>query len=257
MRHCEHIKPDGEFCGAPALRGRDYCHWHLTCVARRLRAEKQEATQDHTPLQLPPLEDANSIQVSLMMVIDAMLRNRISPKMSGQPLYALQIASSNLNQGVDFRPGKKVQCNQYDRLEEDFDIAEHAAELKTTELPPPMRHADVCMGSPDDPWIDRFGAVHDPATEPQEPNWKTEEYLSDTLLAASQTDDPQCRRDLVLSYLQCAPEAPRKRGAPPPARRFCSECTSRRPRGRGEGSSRIDAPRPEMGIPTMSRGKGC
>ena len=235
MRHCEHIKPDGEFCGAPALRGRDYCHWHLICLARRVRAEKEEATQQHTPLQLPPLEDANSIQLSLMMVIDAMLRNRIGPKMSGQLLYALQIASSNLNQGVDFRPGKKVQCNQYDRLEEDFDIAEYAAELKTTELPPPVRHADLCMGSPDDPWIDRFGAVHDPATEPQEPNWNTEEYLRDTLLAASQTDDPQCRRDLVLSYLQWAPEAPAQAGRAATPQKVLFGVPQPPAKGEGEG----------------------
>ncbi len=49
MRNCEYLKPNGEFCGSPALRGRDHCHWHLICVARRLRAEKQEATQDRTP----------------------------------------------------------------------------------------------------------------------------------------------------------------------------------------------------------------
>jgi hypothetical protein len=84
MRTCDYLKPNGSFCGSPALRGRDYCHWHLTCVARRLRAEKQEATQDRTPLVLPPLEDANSIQLAVMMVMDAMLRNRIAPKMSGQ-----------------------------------------------------------------------------------------------------------------------------------------------------------------------------
>src|SRR5208283_199630 len=132
MRNCEYLKPNGEFCGSPALRGRDYCHWHLTCVARRLSAEKQEATQDRTPLELPPLEDANSVQLAVMMVIDAMLHNRVSPRMSGHLLYALQIASSNLKQGVDFHPAKlqdadgktmtPVRCTQYDALEADFDI---------------------------------------------------------------------------------------------------------------------------------------
>lgn len=151
-----------------------------------------------------------------MMVADALLRQRITRKDAGLLLYALQIASSNLNQGVDFTPGRAVHRNQYDRLEEDFDIAEHVEELKTTVLPPPMRAADVCVGSPDDPWIDRFGEVHVPSAETVG-EIHEEEHLRDTLLAASQTDDPQYRRDLVLSYLQRAPEAPAKAGlaAPP------------------------------------------
>ena len=230
MRTCEYVKPNGEFCGSPATRGRDYCHWHLTCIARRLRAEKQEATQDRTPLHLPPLEDANSVQLAVMMVADAMLRNRIGPRMSGQLLYALQIASSNLKQGVDFHPAKEcdregrtlqqtpVRCTQYDRLEEDFDLAEHAEELKSTQLPPPERHADDCPGSADNPWIDRYGAVHDPNSEAKDTG-VTDEDLRDTLLEASRTEDPQYRRDLVLAYLQYAPEAPSQAGRAAPSQK--------------------------------------
>lgn len=143
MRHCEYIKPNGNFCGSPALRGRDYCYWHLTHLARRLRAEKQEATADSTPLELPPLEDANSVQLAIIMVMDAMLHDRIGPKKSGQLLYALQLASSNLKQGVCFQPGKQanpdadekpepepaVLCSSYDSLEADYDIQEHAEQL--------------------------------------------------------------------------------------------------------------------------------
>jgi len=147
MRNCEYAKPNGEFCGTPALRGRDYCYWHLTCVARRLRAEKQQATADNTPLELPPLEDANSVQLAIMMVADAMLRNRIGPRMSGQLLYLLQLASSNLKQGVCFHPAQKAsdadrkteevtRCSSYDSLEADYDIQEHAGQLKASEANP-------------------------------------------------------------------------------------------------------------------------
>ncbi len=215
MRNCEYLKPNGEFCGSPALRGRDYCHWHLICVARRLRAEKQEATQDRTPLELPPLEDANSVQLAVMMVIDAMLRQRIGPRMSGQLLYALQIASSNLKQGVCFQPakaqseeGKPVRCTQYDALEADFDIAEHAEQLKSTELPMPVR-AD--SGSPDNPWVARYGAVNAPGIT--SPGTRVlDDLVRDTLLEASRTQSPQLRRDLVLAYLEHAPEAPAHAG---------------------------------------------
>lgn len=146
MRHCDYVKPNGEFCGTPPLQGRDYCHWHLSCVGRRVKADKQEVTLEYTvaPLDLPPLEDANSVQVAIMQVMDALLRHRIGPKISGQLLYALQIASSNLKLGVNFKPGAAVQtdetqpqpkpavlCTAYESFEEDYNIADRAAELRT------------------------------------------------------------------------------------------------------------------------------
>jgi len=173
MRNCEYIKPNGEFCGSPALRGRDYCHWHLTCIARRLRAEKQEATADRTPLELPPLEDANSIQLAIMTVTDAMLRNRVGPRMSGQLLYALQLASSNLKQGVCFQPGKQAaegqqkaqevtRCSSYDSLEADYDIREHAEQLKAAN---------------EDDRVDAAGAAEQEEPEEQEELSEVEQFI--------------------------------------------------------------------------------
>ncbi len=143
---CDYVKPNGEFCGSMALHGRAYCHWHLTCVGRRVKADKQEVTLDYmaAPLDLPPLEDANSIQVAIMQVMDALMRQRIGPKISGQLLYALQIASSNLKLGVNFKPGVTAQtedsqpkeeaivCTAYESFEEDYNIVERSEELRTT-----------------------------------------------------------------------------------------------------------------------------
>jgi hypothetical protein len=220
MHHCEYIKPNGEFCGTPALRGRDYCHWHLIFIARRLRTEKQEATADSTPLELPPLEDANSVQLAIMMVVDAILHDRIGPRKSGQVLYALQLAGNNLKQGVCFQPApeampeatalriKPVRCSQYDQLELDFDIVEHAEQLKSTApLPEPERNADPASN----PWIGRYGAAPD-LRDTSEEYKQLDKGLRDFLLEAGRTEDPQHRRDLVLAYLQCAPEAPSQAG---------------------------------------------
>jgi len=144
MRHCEYVQPNGRFCGSPALRGRDYCYWHLTCVARRARVEKQQATCDPTPPELPPLEDANSIQLAIMTVMDAILHDRIGPRKANQLLYALQLASNNLKQGVNLQPVKQtaaenedenetedvVLCSSYDSLEADYGIQEHGEQLQ-------------------------------------------------------------------------------------------------------------------------------
>jgi hypothetical protein len=51
----------------------------------------------HAPieLELPPVEDAESIQVSISLLIAALARNRIDPKRASVLLYAFQLASSN------------------------------------------------------------------------------------------------------------------------------------------------------------------
>jgi len=161
-RQCEHIKSNGEFCGSPALRGRNYCYFHLTHIGRRLRAERQSQqsqvsvqTPDANPsassgqalghqpanlgdvgaaLSLPPLEDANSIQIALMQVIDAILHNRLDSKRAGLVLYALQTASSNLANGAHFGQMRGATvAGRYDDFEQDFELGEDAPELKVDE----------------------------------------------------------------------------------------------------------------------------
>lgn len=132
-RQCEHIKANGEFCGSPALRGRNYCYFHLTHIGRRLRAQRlsQRTPEAPLPLELPPLEDADSIQIALMQVIDAVLNNRLDNKRAGLVLYALQTASSNLARGGDFThaDGATV-AGRYDSFEHDYELGDDLPELK-------------------------------------------------------------------------------------------------------------------------------
>jgi hypothetical protein len=164
-RQCEHVKSNGEFCGSPALRGRNYCYFHLTHIGRRLRAERQfqqsqvsvqgpdanpsassgqalghqqAAEAQVAALELPPLEDANSIQIALMQVIDAILHNRLDNKRAGLVLYALQTASSNLGNGAHFGHMRGASmAGRYDHFEHDFELGEDAPELKVDEAEEP------------------------------------------------------------------------------------------------------------------------
>ena len=140
-RQCKHVKSNGEFCGSPALRGRSYCYFHLTNIGRRLRAGRNHARAQAkspenavVPLNLPPFEDADSIQISLMQVVDALLHNRIDSRRAGLVLYALQTASSNLARGANFecRSGAAV-AGRYDDFEEDYELGEDVPGLKTDE----------------------------------------------------------------------------------------------------------------------------
>lgn len=131
-RICEHVKPNGTFCGSPALRGRDYCFFHLNCLGRKLQRQKAAQLGDATPLELPPLENADAIQVALMQVTQAILDGRLDRKRAGLVLYALQTASSNLRY-TKFGEvaNRETVCRDYDSLEEDYEIVEYAPELRT------------------------------------------------------------------------------------------------------------------------------
>jgi hypothetical protein len=94
---CQHLKVNGTQCGSPALTRNRFCFFHkrfqdqrVTISATRRRAR---ATFD-----LPVLEDANAIQVSLMQTMRLLVSGQIDPKIAGLLLYALQTASVNLRQ---------------------------------------------------------------------------------------------------------------------------------------------------------------
>jgi hypothetical protein len=96
---CQHIKMNGTQCGSPALRWRRLCFFH-----DRIKRERAKIAADMTAqrrFDLPLLEDANSVQVSLMKVIQMLGSGRMDHRTAGLMLYALQTASINLR-NADF-----------------------------------------------------------------------------------------------------------------------------------------------------------
>jgi len=96
---CEHIKANGLRCGSPALRQRRYCYFHF--CAHDLRRRRRQ--HPNAPFVLPLLEDANSIQMAIQQVAEAVLEERIDNKRAGLVLFALQTAACNLK-NTDFEP---------------------------------------------------------------------------------------------------------------------------------------------------------
>jgi hypothetical protein len=91
---CQHIKVNGTQCGSPRLRNRRYCFFH-----DRIRREQAIIAADASAQRkfaLPLLEDANSVQVALMKVIQMLASGTVDHKTAGLILYALQTASANL-----------------------------------------------------------------------------------------------------------------------------------------------------------------
>ena len=129
-RHCEHVKANGHFCGSPAMRGRNYCFFHINYIGHRLRLERYASYGLQTPpIELPLLEDAASIQLALMQVTEALLNGTLDAKRGGLVLYALQTASSNLRNIAKAATEEApiAVCDRYDSFEQDYELDQRAS----------------------------------------------------------------------------------------------------------------------------------
>jgi hypothetical protein len=89
-RICSHIKINGVRCGSPALRGEVFCYFHQ----RLIRGVRTPPKSRLHPMAF--LEDEESIQASLMEVINALVRNTIDFRRAQLILRALHIATKNV-----------------------------------------------------------------------------------------------------------------------------------------------------------------
>jgi hypothetical protein len=104
ISRCQHIKVNGTQCGSPSLKSRRLCFFHNRWREARIEFTRSgHPTQEITGLDLPVLEDANSIQVAIMQVLRLILAKQLEPKIAGLLLYGLQTASLNLKH-ADFEP---------------------------------------------------------------------------------------------------------------------------------------------------------
>ena len=102
IKRCEHIKTDGTQCGSPALRARRFCYFHNICVPHRLFVNSARGATTGA-INLPVLEDAESIQVALMQVLQLIITGHLDNKTAGLLLYGLQTASANIRR-TSFEP---------------------------------------------------------------------------------------------------------------------------------------------------------
>jgi hypothetical protein len=89
-RICTHIKVTGVRCGSPALRGEQFCYFHQRMI-RTVKGPPASRVH-HAAL----LEDEESIQASLMEVVNALLRGSIEIKRAELILRALNTAVRNI-----------------------------------------------------------------------------------------------------------------------------------------------------------------
>jgi hypothetical protein len=83
---CVWVREDGTVCRSPRMKNDIHCYAHYRM--RDARAEN---------LWLPPLTDANAIQMAVMLVQRALIDDEISEKKAGLLLYSIQIAATNVD----------------------------------------------------------------------------------------------------------------------------------------------------------------
>jgi hypothetical protein len=89
---CRHIKTNGQRCQSPALGGMAYCYFHA-----RVHTMAKAKSSNWDDINLPLLENSASIQVAISQIVAGLLSSRLDARRTGLLLYALQIASQNID----------------------------------------------------------------------------------------------------------------------------------------------------------------
>jgi hypothetical protein len=92
--------PSGAKCQAMALRGKPYCYFHTRL--HRFAAAPPPGPMDS--IKIPVLEDRSAIQIAIAQVLDALVSSRLDPKRAYLVLYAIQIASKNVERKCNIIP---------------------------------------------------------------------------------------------------------------------------------------------------------
>lgn len=197
--YCRHIRTNGRRCCSPALRATAFCYYHGHSIERHrglkppsdalptvihplntdehrqrdpILAEYFSGVQPNNPLALdfPPLEDRESIQVALSMLISALGQNRLDPRRASTILYGLQVASANAVK-LNLEPG-------YNKAVTSTVIDSSGQELAPDEDPQEITEFNE--------WLAEYEAKH-PYDEDDDDEYEDDEQEED--------DDDDDRRD--------------------------------------------------------------
>jgi hypothetical protein len=134
---CRHIKTNGTRCKAPSLTDGLWCYFHHRLHQRHTAFRPTEATRGYLipgqHIELTPLEDRESVQVALSVVINALATGQLDIKRATALLYGLQLASNNAR-GLHTEPYAANVVRAIEPSPEGLDLAEPGATLDTDDL---------------------------------------------------------------------------------------------------------------------------
>jgi hypothetical protein len=129
-RLCRHIKTNGLQCHSPALDDGQWCYFHHRLHGRHEKYRYTEATRGYLlpgqHIELAALEDRESVQVALSVVINALASGNLDIKRATALLYGLQLASNNAR-GLHTEPYAANVVRAIEPSPEGLDLAEPGA----------------------------------------------------------------------------------------------------------------------------------
>jgi hypothetical protein len=134
---CRHIKTNGTRCQAPSLTDGLWCYFHHRLHQRHQTFRPTEAIRGYLlpgqHIELSALEDRESVQVALSVVINALATGNLEIKRATALLYGLQLGSSNAR-GLHNEPYATSVVRSVEPSPEGLDLASPATTLETDEL---------------------------------------------------------------------------------------------------------------------------
>jgi len=142
VRKCTHIKVTGQQCGSPALRGEFFCYFHT----RVIKGVQQRVDMRLDSMAL--LEDCEAIQLSIMHVVDGLVKGTLDPTRARLIIQALRIAARNAK-------NVRFDACYYGRTEQEMvrQVPDYARQylIEHPEFGPPIasKHQSMCVaGAP-------------------------------------------------------------------------------------------------------------
>jgi hypothetical protein len=135
---CRHIKTNGTRCKAPSLTDGLWCYFHHHLHQRHTTFRHTEATRGYLipgqHIELTALEDRESVQVALSVVINALATGQLDTRRATALLYGLQLASNN-TRGLQTQPFAPDVVRAIEPSPEGLDLAEPGAIYEITDDP--------------------------------------------------------------------------------------------------------------------------
>jgi hypothetical protein len=135
---CRHVKTNGLQCKAAALSGGLWCYFHHRLHQRHDAFRHTQATRGYLVagqhIELTALEDRESVQVALSVVINALATGKLDIKRATALLYGLQLASNNAR-GLYTEPYAASLVRSIEPSPEGLDLAEPGAIYEITDEP--------------------------------------------------------------------------------------------------------------------------
>jgi hypothetical protein len=135
---CRHIKTNGLQCKGAALAGGIWCYFHHRLHQRHTAFRPTQATRGYLipgqHIELTALEDRESVQVALSVVINALATGQLDIKRATALLYGLQLASNNAR-GLYTEPGAANTVRTIEPSPEGLDLAEPGAVCEVEDTP--------------------------------------------------------------------------------------------------------------------------